>query len=199
MDIMQSKAKNFVSSNTSSERKNQVEYIAKVFEKYPECRETIENALSNDKDFDTVCKNIKDSIEAIEDAETELDNKVDKIKDAIKLFGNSEDLTENLKSYFTYKFMIKILTNEKENIIDEENKFSSKNLIQVVDEKYCKKYNKEQYNKTIISSFLTQEQTSIFDYIFDDIDKEESDENYDLTKDDSGKFKRIDEQGREIN
>ena len=33
----------------------------------------------------------------------------------------------------------------------------------------------------------------------DDIDKEESDENYDLTKDDSGKFKRIDEQGREIN
>ena len=80
---MQSKAKNFVSSNTSSERKNQVEYIAKVFEKYPECRETIENALSNDKDFDTVCKNIKDSIEAIEDAETELDNKVDKIKDNV--------------------------------------------------------------------------------------------------------------------
>lgn len=199
MDIMQSKAKNFVSSNTSSERKNQVEYISKVFEKYPECKETIQNALSNDKDFDTVCKNIKDSIEAIEDAETELDNKVDKIKAAIKLFGNSEDLTENLKSYFTYKFMIKILTNEKENIIDEENKFSSKNLMQVVDEKYCKKYCKEQYNKTIISSFLTQEQTSIFDYIFDDIDKEESDENYNLTKDDSGKFEKIDEQGREIN
>lgn len=169
MNAAEKKANNFVGSNTSDERKKQVEYIKELFSLYPECELEVAKALENEKDYKSIFNNITESLNAIEETGTELDSKVKDIKDTIATFGKNADL----KDYFIYKLTISIFSRERDNISEGEKKFSSTKFKNVIEEKYMNLNKKSEYDKTYISTFLNKEQNLMFDYIFDDTEKEE--------------------------